>query len=174
MKADRRTQLKSGMKIWHALCKYIKLHVDKDLVVDSLYFGTFLKSSLLAHDQQGYAYCGGPKAIFKLIENRENVVEIVQSLLTDKLCQINFQSVAEAAGSTVETLLTTLAGIRDEVVDSVFLRKLNVQLDFSIGKLMLFNNGTIQFKSDALSVSRLDERPDEVPVLKDFEDLKPV
>jgi hypothetical protein len=39
---------------------------------------------------------------------------------------------------------------------------------------MLFNNGTIQFKSDALSVSRLDERPDEVPVLKDLEDLKPV
>lgn len=54
------------------------------------------------------------------------MVEIVQSLLNDKLCQINFQSVAEAAGSTVETLLTTLAGIRDEVVDSVFLRKLNV------------------------------------------------
>jgi hypothetical protein len=69
MKADRRTQLKTGMKIWHALSKYIKVHVDKDLIVDSLYFGTFVKSSVLERDQSGYIYCGGPKAMFKLIEN---------------------------------------------------------------------------------------------------------
>jgi hypothetical protein len=56
------------MKIWHALCKYIRLHVDRDLIVDSLYFGTFAKSSLLNNDQQGYLYCGGPKTnMFKLV-----------------------------------------------------------------------------------------------------------
>ena len=112
--------------------------------------------------------------MFKLIENKENVAEIAQSLLNDKLCQINFASVAEAAGSTVDTVLATLAGIRDEIIDSVFLRKLNVQLDFGIGRLLLFNNSTIQFKSDARPVSRLDERPDEIPGSKDFEDIKPV
>jgi len=32
-----------------------------------------------------------------------------------------------------------LAAIRDEVIDSVFLRKLNVQLDFGIGILTLSN-----------------------------------
>jgi hypothetical protein len=51
MKADRRSQLKLGMKVWHALGKYIRQHVDKDLVVDSLYFGTFAKSSLLKKEQ---------------------------------------------------------------------------------------------------------------------------
>jgi len=51
MKLDRRAQLKTGMKIWHALSKYIRQHVDKDLVVDSLYFGTFAKSSLINRDQ---------------------------------------------------------------------------------------------------------------------------
>jgi hypothetical protein len=106
--------------------------------------------------------------MFKLIENKENVAEIAQSLLNDKLCQINFASVAEAAGSTVDTVLATLAGIRDEIIDSVFLRKLNVQLDFGIGRLLLFNNSTIQFKSDVRSVSRLDERPEEMPGTKDL------
>ena len=92
------------MKIWHALSKYIKLHVDKDLVVDTLYFGTFAKSSLLEPDQSEYVYCGGPKAMFKLIENKENVAEIAQSLLNDKLCPINIGSIGEAAGCTVETV----------------------------------------------------------------------
>ncbi len=76
MKADRRTQIKLGMKIWYALSKYIRQHVDKDLVVDSLYFGTFAKSSLLNKHQQGYLYCSGPKTMFKPIENAENVPEI--------------------------------------------------------------------------------------------------
>lgn len=76
MKEDRKVQFKNGMKIWHALQKYIKLHVEKDLIVDSLYFGTFAKQLLLKKDQQGYFYCGGPKTVFQLIENRENVSEI--------------------------------------------------------------------------------------------------
>ncbi len=61
--------------------------------------------------------------MFKLIENDQNVSEIAQTLLNEKLCQINFASVAEAAGSTIETVQRTLAGIRDEVIDSVFLKK---------------------------------------------------
>jgi len=44
MKAERRLQLKNGMKVLHALSKYIKTSVEKDLIVDTLYFGSFLKS----------------------------------------------------------------------------------------------------------------------------------
>jgi hypothetical protein len=64
--------------------------------------------------------------MFKLIENNENVAAIPQSLLNDKLCLINFGAVAEAASCTVEVVQSTLAGIRDEFIDSVLLRRLNV------------------------------------------------
>ena len=43
MRNDRKIKIIKGMKIWHALVKYIAMQVDKDFIVDSLYFGTFTK-----------------------------------------------------------------------------------------------------------------------------------
>ena len=69
--------------------------------------------------------------------------EVSQTLLNEKLDQINLGMIADSASQTVEDVQLMLAGIRDEVIDSIFLRKLNVQLDFGIGILTLSNQKTI-------------------------------
>ncbi len=48
---------------------------SKGKIVDTMYFGTFAKF------ENGIVYCPGPKALFKLVENNQNVAEISQSLL---------------------------------------------------------------------------------------------
>jgi len=52
--------------------------MDKQRIVDTLFFGTFAKASAINGDsQQGnFVYCPGPKAILKLNENEDNIAEI--------------------------------------------------------------------------------------------------
>jgi hypothetical protein len=52
--------------------------MEKDRVVDTLYFGTFAKASSVFGDsyKTGYVYCPGPKAVLKLIENDENLADL--------------------------------------------------------------------------------------------------
>ena len=68
------------MKIWTALGKLIRSQCNKGRVVDSLYFGSFCidaVAGLMPNDSTGhYVYCPGPRSIFELIENRENVGQI--------------------------------------------------------------------------------------------------
>lgn len=66
-------------------------------IVDSLYFGTFAKASAVWPDnKQGYyVYCPGPKAILKLVENEENLADLPQQALDDKLTQVNVAQLAE-------------------------------------------------------------------------------
>ena len=71
-------------KIWTALGKLIRSQCNKGRVIDSLYFGSFAKESIAkgAQDDAGghYVYCPGPKSIFDLIENSDNIKEISQNV----------------------------------------------------------------------------------------------
>lgn len=50
--------------------------MDKNRIVDTLFFGTFAPAALLNNGVSNYAYCPGPKAVLKLIENEDNIAEI--------------------------------------------------------------------------------------------------
>ena len=87
------------MKVWLAVGKFVRSQANKDKVVDTLFFGTFAKSSTAQSkgkesNSEHYVYCPGPKAVFKLVENRENVTDIDESILNERLVSLNVSSVA--------------------------------------------------------------------------------
>lgn len=51
---------------------------------------------------------------------------------------LSVSAIASSADTSSEYVQKFLASFRDEIVDSVVLRKLDVQLDFGIGTLSLF------------------------------------
>jgi len=67
-------------KIWTALGKLIRSQCNKGRIIDTLYFGSFAKETVARgrpDDTNGiYIYCPGPKSIFSLIENSDNMREI--------------------------------------------------------------------------------------------------
>ena len=81
---SKREQFKIAMKVWSALCKFLRSQCNKGRIIDSLFFGTFAKASAISEgptdgeleQADWYVYCPGPKSIFKLVENRENVPDI--------------------------------------------------------------------------------------------------
>lgn len=75
--------------------------------------------------------------MLKIIENEENVADIVQSLLDEKLVTLSITELAEASGMTSENVNAILGAIRDEVVDLVMVKKQNVALNFVFGTLNL-------------------------------------
>lgn len=95
-----------------------------------------------------------------------------QALLNYKLNQVNLGVIAESAGSTIDIVQNTLAGLRDEILDSVILRKGNVQLDFGIGTLLLTNQSVIQFRSTSSKEQPTEKLEDKIPALKEFGDNK--
>lgn len=56
--------------------------------------------------------------------------------------------IAEACQTSTETVTAFFAGIRDEVVDLVLNKNLNVSLNFGFGILNLRQGGTVEFKSN--------------------------
>lgn len=75
--------------------------------------------------------------MLKIIENEENVADIVQSLLDEKLVTLSITELAEASGMTSENVNAIFGAIRDEVVDLVMVKKQNVALNFVFGTLNL-------------------------------------
>ena len=89
-KPTSRDGFKLALKIWSAIGKFVRSQVNKGRIVDTLYYGTFsLKSAVKRTEvpdqpynsdeaplNDGYLYCPGPKSIFKLIENAENVDDL--------------------------------------------------------------------------------------------------
>jgi len=87
---SKREQFKAAMKVWSAMSKFLRSQCNKGRIVDSLYFGTFGKASTIQsrggerdndygdtdYDDDHYFYCPGPKSIFNIAENRENVTTI--------------------------------------------------------------------------------------------------
>ena len=93
----QREQLRMVGKIWTALNKLIRSQCNKDRIIDSLYFGSFGKTQVVQNNPtapRSYTYCPGPKPVFKLIENAENVATVDQSVskFQTKLVFISFYS----------------------------------------------------------------------------------
>ena len=139
----RKDQLKLALKVWTASGKFIKSQCNKGRIVDTLLFGTFARADTLdsAAANNYCVYCPGPKALFKLGENSENVIDIPQSILEEKLIQLNVSSVAQVCGTSVEQVQSIMGAIRDEVVEAIFQRKANIALNFGVGVLSLYHNG---------------------------------
>lgn len=121
------------------------------MIVDSLFFGSFARASTISGQESGkssYIYCPGPKAVLKLQENEENLADISQQLLDDKLTNVNFAAIAENSGASNETVTSLLTGVRDEIVDHVINRKKEALLNCVFGWLTLRMAGTIEWKSN--------------------------
>ena len=72
----QREQLRQAARIWTALNKLIRSQCNKDRIIDSLYFGSFGKTQVVLNDAKApktYSYCPGPKSLFRLTENAENI-----------------------------------------------------------------------------------------------------
>jgi len=76
---------------------------------------------------------------------------------------------ADACGQTVETVQNILSGIRDEIVDSVMVKKNNAALSFGFGTLNLRHNGTVEFKSHAPLAA--DFETDRIPASAEFDQV---
>lgn len=73
--------------------------MDKGRVVDTLYYGTFAKAATLSSEAgSNFVYCPGPKAILKLVENEDNVAEMAQALLDEKLTTLSLSVLADICG----------------------------------------------------------------------------
>ena len=116
------------MKVWAAANKFIKAQCNKGRIVDTLFFGTFSRADSLdsAAGSDYFVYCPGPKAIFKLTENRENVCDVDQAILDEKLISMNVASVAQVCGCSADNVTQILSAVRDEVIESIYTKKANV------------------------------------------------
>jgi hypothetical protein len=125
-------------------------------IVDSLYFGTFGKASSVwpeTNKQSYYVYCPGPKAVLKLNENEENLADLPQGILDEKLVAISLNSLADASGMSVEAVTALLTGLRDEIVDIVVVKKQSVSLNFNFGLLQLRAGGVVEFKTNSVGLA---------------------
>jgi hypothetical protein len=138
----------------------VKSQADKGVIVDSLFFGSFAKASTVSGSDSAkgsYVYCPGPKAVLKLQENEENLADISQQLLDEKLTNINFTAIAENSGAPSETVTSLLTGVRDEIVNHVINLKKEALLNCAFGWLTLRQAGTIEWKSNTGAMQGADD-----------------
>jgi hypothetical protein len=67
--------------------------------------------------------------------------------------------------------MSILAGLRDEVVDSVLVKKNNCSLNFGFGSLILRHNGTVEFKSSGAVVY---PEEDKIPACQEIDNISHV
>jgi len=73
----RKDQVKLALKVWFATTKFVKSQCNKQRIIDTIFYGTFAKAVTLGHSDADYfVYCPGPKAVFKLQENIQNIPDI--------------------------------------------------------------------------------------------------
>ena len=153
-------------KIWTALGKLIRSQCNKGRIVDSLYFGSFGTESAargMPSDPNGhYIYCPGPRSIFDLVENSDNMSQIdpnvsVSKYLTslqvidEKLVPVSFQAIAEVCNCGADLVQSVLAMIRDEIVNIATARKACIALRLPIGEILINQRQQIQFKSKTIA-----------------------
>jgi len=66
-----------------------------------------------------YTYCPGPKSVFRLLENAENIGVVSQSVIDKKLVSASFTAIAEVCNCGSDLVQAVLQLIRDEVLDTV-------------------------------------------------------
>ena len=89
----QRDQMRQVAKIWTALSKLIRSQANKDRIIDSIYFGSFSKASVMDEKNKGkntYAYCPGPRSIFTLIANDQNIKSVSQEVSLTPLLTTKF------------------------------------------------------------------------------------
>ena len=66
-----------------------------------------------------------------------------------------------------------MAGIRDEIVDSVMVKKNNCMLSFGFGSLNLRHNGSVEFKSSHSGAQKLaeEQEQDKIPISAEFDNV---
>jgi len=80
-------------------------------------------------------------------ENLQNISDIAQPILEEKLVQLNFNSIAAVCRTTPESVKSLLMAVKSDVVDMVHVRGLNLALNFMVGQLNLSSTGSVEFKS---------------------------
>lgn len=120
-------------------------------MIDTLAFGSFAKGATVGasgpESDNYYVYCTGPNSAFTNVENRENISDIDQKILEEKLVQINFNSIASVCRCTPESVKSLLSAIKSEVVDFVLVRGFSLNLNFMVGSLTFTSAGSVEFKS---------------------------
>ena len=119
-------QLKLCMKMWTALNKLLRNQVSKGRVIDTLYFGSFAESRTVNGGEaaeEHYVYCPGPRSIFTLVENSQNLKTIPQSVLEEKLISVSFQAIAEVCNCTAELVQIFFQLLKDEIIELIVNRK---------------------------------------------------
>jgi hypothetical protein len=115
-------------------------------------------------------YCPGPKSILKLVENDDNLIDLPQPLLDEKLSTLSVAQLSDLSAQTAENVTGLLAGVRDEIVESVIQRKNNCSLNFGFGILSLRANGTVEFRSSAVTQVAEGQNEDKIPNSAEFGD----
>ena len=84
--AFEKDQVRQCQRVWTAMAKLVRSQTSKNRVIDTLYFGSFGKSTAIQPEAGSddawafYAYCPGPRSMFTLIENSQNLKSISQSV----------------------------------------------------------------------------------------------
>ena len=148
---QHREQLRVVAKIWTALNKLIRSQCNKDRIIDSLFFGSFGKTQVVLEDPMAsrtYTYCPGPKSLFRLLENAENMGNVSQTVsqspprfhdlinyrydvqvIDNKLVSASFSAIAEVVNCGADLVQAVLQLVRDEVLDNVQQKKKEVNLN---------------------------------------------
>lgn len=129
---QHREQLRVVAKIWTALNKLIRSQCNKDRIIDSLFFGSFGKTQVVMEDPMAsrtYTYCPGPKSLFRLLENAENMGNVSQTVIDKKLVSASFSAIAEVVNCGADLVQAVLQLVRDEVLDNVQQKKKEVNLN---------------------------------------------
>ena len=106
----------------------------------------------------------------KLVENDDNFKDLPQPLLDEKLSSLSVAQLSDLSAQTAETVTGLLAGVRDEIVESVIQRKNNCSLNFGFGILNLRANGTVEFRSSAVTQVAKGQNEDKIPNSAEFGD----
>ena len=99
-------------KIWTALSKLIRSQVNKGRIIDTLYFGSFGKTTVMKGDQQAgntYSYCPGPRSVFDLQANSENVKTVSQSISRSSFVRTRAQAFKKKGRSFSNNFILTLS-----------------------------------------------------------------
>ena len=146
---ERLNQMRQAQRVWKEMSKQLAALIDEDKVVDTQFFGSFTKATVATGNpnRKNIVYCPGPRAVLKLTVNEDNIPDLSQQILNEKLTALSFGPIAEHCNTTTETVSSLLSGVRDEVVDNVLVKRKDVTLNFGVGTLNLRQGGFIEFRS---------------------------
>ena len=152
------------MRIWSGYTKFIRSQCNKDRIIDSIYFGSFLRKDTAPSIMGGaeadkllgpgatYALVNDTKkfatfAEFKTVSNSENYARIPSASAHTDEVSVNMKAIAQVCNCTADQISNFLSRLRELAFSTAFTKKRSVSLNFSIGNLWINPSQTIEFKS---------------------------